>query len=388
MTRTTVRLWSAMPTSSRGRSLMVALAVVGTLNGCGVDPVPATRGTPVPRAPVTGPAYAVVSPGRAIPGGPRLVEGRRTTPLPPSTATVDWLADGNALVGDGVTARVLDPRTGRHVGRVLHIGATQPVVSPGGITVTQPRRLRIVSYSPGLRRRGVVDVPRSALRTEQPSLDPGNADLELGDAHLAGGATWVPWVVNSENDALTDHGVLRITSTSVTPVSRNRPVVRLTPSSDGRAVLVLVQDRGIEDCGGCTAAQHLEEWSTVTGEVVADYGMPPAYTKDWRVTRLDKLGGRVVVGFARSPGSERRATETWVRSDEGWAEVTSLRNRATSWQDRHALVTAYTGQRALGNGAGFTLSYGTSTLIPYADSCPDHDACLGVAAPGAMLDRE
>ncbi|MEP7090330.1 MAG: hypothetical protein ABI776_09510 [Nocardioidaceae bacterium] len=68
--------------------------------------------------------------------------------------------------------------------------------------------------------------------------------------------------------------------------------------------------------------------------------------------------------------------------------MTSLRNRATSWQDRRAPVTAYSGQRALGNGAGFTLSYDTSTLIPYADSCPDHDACLGVTAPGAMLDRE
>lgn len=227
------------------------------------------------------------------------------------------------------------------------------------------------------------------MRTDQLSKDPGNAEIELGGAYIAGGATWVQWNVNSENDALTDHGVLRIKGTTIAPVSRNRPVAMLTPSYDGRALLLLVQNHGNEDCGGCTVSQHLEEWSTTTGAVTADYGMPPAYGKDWRVNRMDKIGDRIVVRFARSPGKQHRATETWIRSDDGWSEITSLRNRAVSWQDAKPLVTTYSGRRALGNGAAFTLSYGSlrgdTTVIPRDESCPDHDACLGVTAPGSML---
>ncbi len=38
--------------------------------------------------------------------------------------------------------------------------------------------------------------------------------------------------------------------------------------------------------------QDVVEIDPANGKIAGTYGAPPGYTKDWRITRLDKVGAR------------------------------------------------------------------------------------------------
>ncbi len=195
------------------------------------------------------------------------------------------------------------------------------------------------------------------------------------------------WYVDSENDELTDHGVLRIARTT-TEVARNRPVVRLRPSSDGTALLAVVRHHGHRvSCTGCSADNRAEEWDTRTGRAV-DLGPLPG-VEAWRETAMDKVGDRVVVATAVADGERTGSLQTWVRDDDGWSERRAQRDSTTRWQDGHPLVQAFTMRLDRGDGAPYALRYAGGTLLTPAQACSSKQgrSCPTISAPGSMLPR-
>lgn len=242
----------------------------------------------------------------------------------------DWLPDGNLLIhyreARRTWIRVVDPETMEPQGpRRPWRGEIR--VTPEAITMGDFYKAAgaIRVYSMDLSSVEVVRVRQKDVESD--NFDQG-AEFDLTDyARTLGGATWVEWYANSENDWLTDHGLLRVEDGEVTEVQRNTAIARVYASDDGTALLLLRQNRGDEDCGGCIVEQNVAEIDPATGEIVGEYGMPDGYTRDWRVLDADKIDGRVVVAFYID-ASEIRT----YAYDGTWSEVPGTTDTLTRWQ--------------------------------------------------------
>ncbi|WP_141014987.1 hypothetical protein [Nocardioides sambongensis] len=252
-----------------------------------------------------------------------------------------WTRDGDLVTAaaGGLLLYGADGQDGRVKDRGLNpdqTGSTGEAIS----ALHYSDRFRIDVFSPDLADRRTIVVPASAFDTDQASGS--GAELQLhGDPYTLDGVTWVEWGVNSEDDTLTDHGLFRIEGDQIDGVLRNEPIVRLYPAYDGSALMLLRQDNGEdEDCGGCVVEQDLVELDPETGEVAAEYGMPPGYDRDWRVDAVDKVGDTVAVRFRVYDGEGRDATAQWQlwTYDGEWAEREELAGVRVWFQDGGRLV--------------------------------------------------
>lgn len=339
------------------------------------------------RAP--GPAYVVVPPrGLAT---MRTAEGEHGIGR---VYEVAWTADGRLLVSGKPGLSVVDPATGSRVGP-KRANPLDIVVTPDAVTsMTLGDHMRITVLSPDLSEVRVIEVPESAVKTDQ--LDDNSEVHVYGSPFTLGDVTWAEWGVNSEDDTKTDHGVLRIEGDEIREVQRNEPVVNLYPSTDGAAILMLRQSDGEEDCGGCTVSQDLVELDPRTGAVAASYGMPPDYDPYWRVNAVDKVGDRVAVRFEIGSSDdevEPFTWQTWVYDGE-WAPLAEAGGTRTWWQDGGRVVeTPAPHSSNESSGTPYTLTWETSAgsqtlYAATSDDCarpPGTDLCPRVVVPGSLL---
>ncbi len=380
------------------RAALTAAAAAAVLAACTPveatdDVFPSVLPATAPTAP--GPSYVLLPPDRDPPTV-HTASGSRELGI--TVHAVSWTNDGHLLAQgrNGIVA--LDPATGAHVGfdkrSQVALGVTPEAVTTRGY---RPTRLRVLT--PDLADPRVIDVPESAMRTDQ--VDEGNPEAyrTLHDEALTlDGVTWVQWLVNSEDDEKDDHGILRIEGDEIVEVQRNEPVVRLYASADGAALLMLRQSSGVSECAGCVTSQELVELDPRTGEVAAEYDMPPDYERFWRVDAVDKIGDRVAVRFQVASSEAVDAEfewQTWAYDGE-WRRVTEAGATRTWWQDGGRLVE--TPERERKNLSGVTpyrLEWvsddgRTSTeLTPDADTCwrqTDGETwCPEVVAPGSLV---
>ncbi len=267
-----------------------------------------------------------------------------------------WTRDGDLVTAvrgglrlnapDGDDARVRD-----HLLNPDQTGITAEALS----ALHERERLRVDVYSPDLTEHRTIEVPPGALETDQGSGP--YAELTLhGDPVTLDGVTWVEWGINTEDDTVTDHGLLRIEGDEVEGVLRNEPIVRLLPAYDGSALLLLRQDNGEDlDCGGCVVEQDLVELDPATGQVAAEYDMPPGYDRHWRVDAVDKVGDTVAVRFRVYAGEDGVGPAEWQlwTYDGAWSEQEELAGVRVWYQDGGRLVeTPLDPERATNTAAG------------------------------------
>ncbi|MCB0907756.1 MAG: hypothetical protein KDB63_11635 [Nocardioidaceae bacterium] len=381
----------------RGTITALVLGLALAVSACTADVVPSPL-PPSPAATLPGPAYALVpivstGPASVVVGGEEQSLGKRVV-------EVHWTTDGHLLAtrlahhnGFGYDLDLIDPATGEVLASrrtTADVGVT-----PGAVTVRASLRNRLTVLTPDLEHVSRIQVDKSAVQTDQ--LDLYSEFHLYGTPYTLDGVTWVPWGVNSEDDTKTDHGVLRIENGVAAEALRNQPFVRLQPSSDGAALLAVMQDNGEdESCGGCIVEQTVVELDPGTGEIAADYGTPPGYTRFWRIEELDKIGNHVVVRYRIGEAGEgaEPAWQTWIY-DGDWRHETSSDGTRTSWQDGGRLVWRQTDLgRDEGEGAAFELTWFATgstdgvVLVSGDDPCPRrHDTvlCPFVVPAGSLL---
>lgn len=372
------------------RRPLPALALLVLLTGCGG---PASYDSPLPTSPVAdppGPAYVgerIVATGSAyvVSAG-----GRDLTTV--ATAPPRWLPDGHVLL----EGRLVDQATGRPLSS-MSLPEAAVEVSADAVTLVRGRLIEVRDLD--LEVRDVIEVPDAAVDSDQIGPD---APLAIHDAHTLDGVTWTQWSIDSENDELTDHGLLRIEGDEIVEAQRDEPVVRLETARDGGALLAVMQDDGSdEDCGGCVVDQTIVELDPATGETAIDYGTPPGYSADWRIGALDKVGDRLVVQYDVGEGPDGEGDDsrpefaTWVHEDGEWTELRDLRGTITRWQDGGRLVWRQTDPtRDAGEGAAYDLTWHPDAGEPVelgdsgALACaPVEDVpfCPPISVPGSLL---
>ncbi len=372
---------------------------VGLLTTACADPVPESTLTGVKES-ISGPAYV----GQTYDGGqPRwtVVAGNRVRALDSGVNALTWQPDGHLLVWRMRSLSSLDPATGNQRGRYrLKSSIYDAGTTPGSVTLREGQTALVV-LTPDLRVRRRITVPSTAVQTDQ--IGDG-AEFHLHHQPLTlDDVTWTQWSINSEDDTLTDHGVLRIERDQIVEVLRNQPVVSLRASSDGRALLVIMQDNGeSQNCGGCAVEQKVVELDPATGRISADYEMPPGYTRHWRIERVDKVGRRIAVQFRigeAGEGPHPPRWQTWVY-DGRWTELSQRRDRRVIWQAGGRMEWRQTDLSVdEGEGASYQLLW-RPTSGPAEDlsdqlPCPavDHDQlatprvkfCQVLQIPGSLL---
>lgn len=371
--------------------LVSALLFTGC-SGAGDEVAPSTvMGTPPT---VTGPSYVVLRPedSSTVRAGAEVYEVQ-------GLIEAQWLVNGDLIIATippgkrRAWMQVVDPATmGARGPRRRYVDEWR--VTPEGITVVDRtgRNTRITVYSLDLAESREIDVRATDVETDQIGED---AEFAIsGQARTLGGATWVEWYVNSEDDTLTDHGLLRVEDGEVREVQRSTAIARIYASTDGAALLLLRQDKGDEDCGGCVVEQNIAELDPSTGEIAGEYGMPEGYTRSWRVLALDKIGDRVVVNFQGRLG----ALSTWQYDGE-WSEVPNTEGALARWQaapddgDSRLVIRPRPDNQ---EGSLFSWPYAlvwesagdTEEFVSEADSCWRADRlkrCGEVIMPGSPL---
>lgn len=394
---------------ARVRLLTAVLLAMATA-GCGGESSDSTLpvgGVVVP----TGPAYLFEHLGSRSPRWEVVTAGRSVWLGHPDA--VAWLPDGRLaaqhstyeqsgrdLWATSTELRVIDPTSGTVQSR-LPLDIEEQAdwgVTPEAITVRSGNRLVVRDLD--LRQIRSISVPARAVDTDELGADPVEAQFELHHtAYTLDGVTWVQWAIGSEADWKSDHGVLRIEDGKPEEVLRNEPVVDLLPTSDGSALLALMQDDGqTEACGGCVVAQKIVELDLEDGDIAVDYGMPEGYHNGWGVEAVDKVGSTLAVRF--DLGRPRRGAEQTVSPQVwtyhgSWTHSRELDGTRTWWQPGGQLVESRLPgvARDAPDGVDFELRWVPDegdpvVLFGPGDACPVGSGgilCPLLDAPGSLI---
>lgn len=334
--------------------------------------------------PVPGPTYVE----QVQIGRPRLVihTPEHTTAVR-SGWEATWRPDGTVVVAGSSWARVLDPATGAWLSGRARI--SEYGVTPEALTTLGGPEGRVLVYDAALAGVRKITVPAASAETDQLGED---AEFQLhGRPYTLGGATFVEWGVNSEDDTRTDHGLFRIEGDRITQALRNQPIVRLWPSLDGAALLAIMQDNGEdEDCGGCKVEQKVVELDPGTGEVAADYGMPPGYDRSWRISTLDKVDRTLVVQFVVRSGESGGSYQTWTY-DGSWTRLEAAGDTRSRFQVGGTIAwSGDTGEQNRPFTLRWTPDSGEQVVLQDpASPCPEDESygpvCPTISLPGSLL---
>ncbi|WP_109509014.1 hypothetical protein [Nocardioides speluncae] len=309
----------------------VGLALLGcSASGSGEDGVFETGVEPVPLD-IEAPTYAV-----ATPRGLTVRAGQHQR-FVPNAVDAAWLPNGTALVRrDGV--RLYDPATGRLAGTAI---AAHELPSRAVTRITTWGD-GITAYDLSGRKVATYDLPGISSDEASEDTDPTKVRDYHGAIPTIDGATFVRWTSGISwadwDEEQYDYGVLRIEGDEREEVLVNERIIGLYLSADGAALLAL-RNRKTDPCGGCNVTQEIVELDPETGQIAGRYGMPDAYTKNWDVDAIDKVGDRVAVRFHEpvwededdpSPTDAQRGT--WVYDGDGWTMVKGSDTELTWWQ--------------------------------------------------------
>lgn len=339
--------------------LAIASLVIGPLGACGVtDAVTGALTEPAEFTSTVEPVdLALPAPtlATAVTGGLLLRSGDIQRTVPRATGA-EWLPGGKALVRFDTPrthVQVWDPATDTLSADVPFLEPNRSVAAIAILSRSKPPRqrpdgepvdgtpfwdepYRLTTYDLGGRELWHTDLPL----TDNPDAEKGN-ELQRSylSAHVIDGATFLAWHDGSEWYEDGDYGLLRVgpggKGFSNTFVGDGLKSVWL--SADGAALLATRRPHG-KPCGGCQVKLELIEIDPATGEIAADYGMPDAYTKDWDVLEVDKVGDRVAISFTEAVFHDEETDlqqvlrSTWVHHDAGWSKVPGSGQERSWWQ--------------------------------------------------------
>ncbi|KAA1399353.1 hypothetical protein [Aeromicrobium ginsengisoli] len=276
-----------------------------------------------------------------VPGGMLVTAGDQRHVVPHAVGA-RWLPTGTVLLAierkePGYVAqvyRLYDPVRGAFSGSTIKGQLGPPNDPTTGISFVDGDRL--VRWNLALTKRSVLNLPAA------PRAKGGGGDVVRSYAAqpvTVGGATFLRFSeVENEEETLA-YGVMRVAADgSTSDVLKGDRITRLRVSADGRSLLAVQQHKG-EPCGGCVVRQDVVEIDPADGTIAGTYGAPPGYTKQWRITRLDKVGGTVAVRYEGTCVTGDLACipkqyGTWTYRDGDWSKVAGSERIETWWQGR------------------------------------------------------
>ncbi|KQV76613.1 hypothetical protein ASC61_17290 [Aeromicrobium sp. Root344] len=328
---------------NRSRSLLSALVVVlgialaVTLYVRGDDATDAVFDSQASAVPST-----IVPPQTAtvVPSGMLVTAGDQHHVVPHAVGA-RWLPTGQVLLAverkePGYLAqvhRLYDPVRGTFSGSTITGQLDLPDDATTSISYIDGHRL--LRWNLALTTRHVVTLP-----TKPRSKGSGEVVRSYAARPVTvDGATFVRFSEVENEEKTLSYGVMRIAADgSTSDVLKGDRITRLRVSADGRSLLAVQQHRG-EPCGGCVVRQDVVEIDPADGKIVGTYGAPPGYSKQWRITRLDKVGGTVAVRYEGSCVTGDLACipkqhGTWTYRDGAWSKVAGSERTETWWQGR------------------------------------------------------
>jgi hypothetical protein len=329
---------------SQSKSLVPALVVlVGIALGVmlyvrGDDATDATFDSRAPavRVVTTPPQLATV-----VPGGLLVTAGRHHHIVPPAVSA-RWLPTGKVLLAierkepDYVSQvyRLYDPVRGVFTGATIKDQTELPNDPTTDVAFLDGDRL--LHWNHALTERTVVRLPA------KPTEKGHGGEIIRSYAALpvtVGGATFLRYSEVEDEEETLAYGVTRVGEDgSTSDVLKGARITRLRVSQDGRSLLAVQQRKG-EPCGGCVVRQDVVEIDPASGKIAGTYGAPPGYTKQWRITRLDKVGATVAARYEGICVTGDLACipqqyGTWTFHDGTWSKVAGSERTETWWQGR------------------------------------------------------
>ncbi len=330
---------------SRSKGLISALVVLVTI-GLGIT-LYARSGSDGSDAVFdsTAPAVSVrIAPPQlaTVVRGGMLLRSGRDHQVVPDAVGARWLPTGKVLLAiahqepDYITQvyRLHDPVRGVFTGSTIKDQMDLPNDPTTDIAFLDGHRL--LRWNHALTERHVVKLPTKAT-------DKGHGG-EIVRSYAAqpvtvDGATFLRFSEVEDEEETLAYGVTRVGADGTTSdVLKGQRITRMRVSADGRSLLAVQQHKG-EPCGGCVVRQDVVEIDPASGDIVGAYGAPPGYTKDWRITRLDKVGSTVAVryeGICVTGDFECIPQQygTWTYRDGTWSKVAGSERTETWWQGR------------------------------------------------------
>ena len=322
-----------------------------------------------------------------VPGGMRVTAGS-SHHVVPHAVSARWLPTGKVLLAierkePGYIAqvyRLYDPVRAVFTGRTIEGQTELPNDPTTDIAFLDGDRL--LRWNHALTKRDVVQLPT------RPS-EKGDGEIVRSYAAqpvTVGGATFLRFSEVEDEEETLAYGVMRIDRDgSTADVLKGDRITRLRASRDGRSLLAVQQHKG-EPCGGCVVRQDVVEIDPATGKIAGRYGAPPGYTKEWRITRLDKVGSTVAVryeGICVTGDLECIPAQygTWTYHDRTWSKVAGSERTETWWQGRDDRVVRRADQHVL-RAPLYWLHGGNRT--PLVGVLADEDGSTGSVAGGLL----
>lgn len=275
-----------------------------------------------------------------VPGGMLVRSGGHQHVLP-NAVSARWLPTGQVLLAiereePGYIAqdhRLYDPVRGAFTGSTIEDQMELPTDPTTDVAFVDGDRL--LRWNHGLTKREVVRL------STKPTASGSGEIVRSYAAHpvTVGGATFLRFSEVEDEEETRAYGVMRIDPDgSTSDILEGERITRLRASHDGRSLLAVQQRKG-EPCGGCIVRQDVVQIDPGSGKVAGRYGTPRGYSKQWRITRLDKVGATVAVrleGTCVTGDLECIPTQygTWTYRDEKWSKVPGSEQTETWWQGR------------------------------------------------------
>ena len=290
--------------------------------------------------PALQPTIAPAETATVLPGGMMVTYGG-VGRFVPHAVGARWLPTGKVLLAVerkepgyvAQTYRLFDPLRGDFTGSPIKDQLDLPNDTTTDIEFLDGHRL--LRWDLALTKRDVVNLPTKARAK-------GSGDVVRSYAAqpvTIDGATFLRFSEVEDEEETLAYGVMRVDRDgSTSDVLEGDRITRLRVSADGRSLLAVQQHKG-EPCGGCVVRQDVVEIDPDDGKIVGAYGAPAGYTKQWRITRLDKVGGTVAVRYEGSCVTGDLACipkqyGTWTYRDGDWSKVAGSERVETWWQGR------------------------------------------------------
>ena len=290
--------------------------------------------------PALQPTIAPAETATVLPGGMMVTYGG-VGRFVPHAVGARWLPTGKVLLAVerkepgyvAQTYRLFDPLRGDFTGSPIKDQLDLPNDTTTDIEFLDGQRL--LRWDLALTKRDVVNLPTKAQAKGSGEVVRSYAAQPV----TIDGATFLRFSEVEDEEETLAYGVTRVAADgSTSDVLKGDRITRLRVSADGRSLLAVQQHKG-EPCGGCVVRQDVVEIDPDDGKIVGAYGAPAGYTKQWRITRLDKVGSTVAVRYegicvTGDLACIPKQYGTWTYRDAEWSKVAGSERTETWWQGR------------------------------------------------------